>query len=59
MAGLYGESGTLSTERDFYPTWGGGIHFVVKPKERMLINFEYAAGVQSNRGLYLKFGYNW
>jgi len=59
VAGLYGESGTLSTERDFYPTWGGGIHFVVKPKERMLINFEYAAGVQSNRGLYLKFGYNW
>ena len=59
VASLYGESGALSAERDFYPMWGGGIHFVLKPKERMLINFEYAGGVETNRGLYLKFGYGW
>jgi hypothetical protein len=59
VAGLYGESDTASTGRNFYPTWGGGLHFVIKPKERMLINLEYAAGIEDNRGLYLKFGYGW
>jgi len=59
VASLYGESATASTGRDFYPAWGGGIHFVVKPAQRMLINLEYAAGVEENRGVYLKFGYGW
>jgi hypothetical protein len=59
VASLYGESATISTERDFYPAWGGGLHFVVKPAQRMLINLEYAAGVEGNRGVYLKFGYGW
>ncbi len=59
VASLYGESVTASTGRDFYPAWGGGIHFVVKPAQRMLINLEYAAGVEDNRGVYLKFGYGW
>jgi hypothetical protein len=59
VASLYGESATASTGRDFYPAWGGGIHFVVKPAQRMLINLEYAAGVEDNRGVYLKFGYGW
>jgi hypothetical protein len=58
LAGLYGQSHE-STERDFYPTWGGGIHFVVKPADRMLINLEYAGGIEDNRGVYLKFGYGW
>jgi hypothetical protein len=39
--------------------WGAGIHFVVKPSERMLINLEYAQGIEDNRGVYLKFGYGW
>jgi hypothetical protein len=59
VAGLYGEGDTPSAGRDFCPTWGGGVHFIIKPDERMLINFEYAGGVESNRGLYLKFGYGW
>ena len=59
VAGLYGESETTTTGRDFYPTWGGGLHFVIKPKERMLVNLEYAQGIEDNRGLYLKFGYGW
>jgi len=65
LASLYGEGDVASTAstsspgRDFYPGWGGGIHFVVKPDERMLINLEYAAGVEGNRGVYLKFGYGW
>jgi hypothetical protein len=59
VAGLYGAGDTASSERTFYPTWGAGVHFVIKPKERMLINLEYAAGIEDNRGLYLKFGYGW
>jgi len=59
VAGLYGGSDTASTDRNYYPTWGGGLHFVIKPKERMLINLEYAAGIEDNRGVYLKFGYGW
>jgi len=59
VAGVYGESATTSTGRDFYPMWGAGIHFVIKPSERMLINLEYAQGIEDNRGVYLKFGYGW
>jgi hypothetical protein len=59
VAGLYGKKGAASAHRDFYPTFGGGIHFVIKPAQRMLVNFEYAQGVEDNRGVFLKFGYGW
>jgi len=59
VAGLYGQSETTSAGQDFYPMWGAGIHFVVKPSERMLINLEYAQGIEDNHGVYLKFGYGW
>ena len=38
---------------------GAGIHFVIKPVQRMLVNFEYAQGVEGNHGVFLKFGYGW
>jgi hypothetical protein len=59
VAGLYGDRGPGAGSRQFYPTWGGGLQFVIKPAQRMLVNFEYAQGVESNRGVYLKFGYGW
>ena len=59
VAALYGESIAVSASRDFYPTVGAGIHFVIKPAQRMLVNFEYAQGVEGNRGVFLKFGYGW
>ena len=58
-AALYGTSSTTSRNRDFYPTWGGGVHYVLKPDKRILMNLEYAAGVEDNHGGYLKFGYAW
>jgi len=58
-AGLYGPRGSRSDDRHTYPAWGTGIQFVIKPAQRMLANFEYAQGIESNRGLYLKFGYAW
>jgi NAD(P)-dependent dehydrogenase (short-subunit alcohol dehydrogenase family) len=35
------------------------VHFVLKPKERMNVNLEYAQGIEGNRGVYLKLGYAW
>ena len=58
-AALYGENDTNSANHDLYPMFGAGLHFVIKPVQRMLVNFEYAQGVEDNRGVYLKFGYGW
>jgi len=59
FAGLYGENSAVPLNRQVYPMGGAGVHFVIKPEQHMLVNFEYAQGVEENRGLYLKFGYSW
>jgi len=59
VAQLYGDPGPASSNRRAYTTWGAGIHFIIKPAERLLANFEYAQGVEDNRGVYLKIGYGW
>lgn len=56
-AQLYGDAPQL--ERNIYPTVGAGLHFVIKPEQRMLVNLEYAQGVEGNRGVYLKLGHAW
>ena len=33
--------------------------FVLKPDKRFLVNLEFAAGVEGNRAVYLKFGHAW
>jgi len=57
-AGLYGEA-LVPLDRSIYPTAGAGLHFVLKPKERLILNLEYAQGIGDNRGVYLKLGYAW
>ena len=57
-AGLYGRA-PVPLDRSIYPTVGAGVHFVIKPKERMNVNLEYAQGIEGNHGLYLKLGYAW
>ena len=57
-AGLYGEA-TLPLGRSLYPMFGAGLHFVIKPDARMIVNLEYAQGIEDNRGVYLKLGYAW
>jgi hypothetical protein len=59
VAGLYGENSVTPLNRQLYPVAGAGVHFVIKPEQHMLVNFEYAQGVEDNHGLYLKFGYAW
>ena len=58
-ATLYGTSSTTAGNKALYPTWGGGVQFIIKPDKGLLVNFEYASGIESNRGAYLKFGYAW
>jgi hypothetical protein len=57
-AELYGDA-PVPLERTTYPMFGAGVHFVLKPVQRMLVNLEYAQGVEDNRGVYLKLGYAW
>ena len=57
-AGLYGEA-LVPLDRSIYPTVGAGLHFVLKPTERMIVNLEYAQGIGDSRGVYLKLGYAW
>ncbi|HEU4687042.1 MAG TPA: hypothetical protein VFS23_01710 [Vicinamibacterales bacterium] len=58
LAALYGTSST-PLERRAYPMGGAGLQFVLKPDKRLLVNLEYAQGIQDNHGIYLKFGYGW
>ncbi len=57
-AALYGQA-PVPLDRSVYPTVGAGLHFVIKPVQRMLVNLEYAQGTGNNRGVYLKLGYAW
>jgi hypothetical protein len=54
-AALYGEA-PVPLDRNSYPTIGAGLHFVIKPVPRILVDLEYAQGT-GNRRLYLKLGY--
>jgi hypothetical protein len=57
-ATLYGEA-PVPLERSVYPNVGAGVHFVIKPIQRMLVNVEYAQGIKDNHGVYVKLGYGW
>jgi hypothetical protein len=59
VAWLYGGSSAPLDNDGYYPSYGAGVHFVLKPEDHMLINLEYARGSEDNYGIYLKFGYSW
>jgi len=52
---LYG-SGTGGKD-NFYPAAGVGVQYVLKPKEGIVLNLEFAGGQDDNYGTYLKMGY--
>jgi hypothetical protein len=54
---LYGGGKSCSDGENRFPNWGGGIQYVLKPKEGIVANLEYAAGKWDNWGLILKMGY--
>ena len=56
---LYGGSSAPIDSDGYYPSYGAGLQFVLKPEDHMLVNLEYAHGSENNYGVYLKFGYSW
>lgn len=57
IACTYGGEQDCSESENQYPAGGLGIQYVLKPKEGIVLNMEYAVGKDSNYGFYLKMGY--
>jgi hypothetical protein len=57
IACTYGGGRNCSDSANLYPAGGVGVQYIVKPKEGIVLNLEYAAGKDSNYGFYLKLGY--
>ncbi len=53
----YGDGEVCSDSANMYPAAGAGIQYILKPKEGIVMNLEYAKGKGDNYGVYLKMGY--
>jgi len=56
---LYGGNLNCTASENLYPDAGAGVQYVIKQKEGMIVNLEYAKGKGDNEGVYLKFGYGY
>ena len=56
VACLYGDKASCTDSTYIYPAVAGGVQFVLKPKEKMVLGLEFAKGKGNNQGLYLRFG---
>jgi hypothetical protein len=59
IACTYGDGKTCDDSENLFPSYGAGIHYIVRPKERIVLNLEYAEGKADNYGVYLKMGYGY
>jgi hypothetical protein len=57
VACLYGDDKDCSDSANHYPAGGAGVQYILKPKEGIVMNLEYAQGKGDNYGVYLKMGY--
>ena len=57
VAILYGGGMDQSKSSNTYPAVGAGVQYVLKPKEGIVLNLEYAKGSGDNSGILLKMGY--
>lgn len=53
----YGGGRDCRDSANIYPAAGAGLQYVLKPKEGIVMNLEYARGKADNYGVYLKLGY--
>jgi hypothetical protein len=44
---------------NLYPDYGAGVQYVLKRREGIVLNLEYAGGKDGNYGVYLKLGYSY
>jgi len=57
IACTYGGGKSCGESANLYPAAGGGVQYIVKAKEGIVLNLEYAQGKAGNYGVYLKMGY--
>ena len=57
VAMLYGDNPSGADFDNPYPDLGAGLQFVLKQKERIVVNLEAALGKDDNYGVYIKLGY--
>ena len=57
VACTYGDDQSCSDSENIYPAGGVGVQYILKPKEGIVLDLEYAAGKDGNYGGYLKMGY--
>lgn len=57
IACTYGGGKSCSDSGNQYPAAGLGVQYILKPKEGIVLNLEYAQGKADNYGIYLKMGY--
>jgi outer membrane protein assembly factor BamA len=57
VACLYGSGQNCSDSANVFPAYGAGVQYILKPKEGIVANLEYAAGKDKNYGVILKMGY--
>ena len=51
---LYGGDLKCTDGVNVYPTAGAGVQYVIKEKEGMVLNLEYAKGKGDNQGVYIR-----
>jgi hypothetical protein len=59
IACLYGGTLSCTDGENVYPDAGAGIQYLLKEKEGIVMNLEYAKGKGDNEGIYLKIGYGY
>lgn len=59
VACLYGGGLSCSENANLYPAGGAGVQYILKPKEGIVLNLEYALGQDGSYGVYLKMGYGY
>jgi outer membrane protein assembly factor BamA len=57
VACTYGAGKNCSDSENLFPAAGAGVQYILKPKEGIVLNLEYAQGKNDNWGVYLKIGY--
>lgn len=57
IACLYGGGRDCSDSSSLYPAAGAGVQYILKPKEGIVLNLDYAQGKADNYAVYLKMGY--
>jgi hypothetical protein len=57
IACLYGATKSCSDSDNQFPAAALGVQYLLRQKEGIVLNLEYAAGKSGNYGVYMKLGY--